>query len=423
MDTVLKIKKNTCCRYLFFLLGFFSTMPILSLWNITIFNVFLGFSFIYLIFNVNKTIKADKELLLILLFTIVNMGFNYLFGDLPKTYEHSMLFSSFFCILMYSVALLLLNKPYCIKMVLEGFKWSCVVQIIWCLMQIFLYKFMELDLNQLVFIDILKGNPEDQYSHYRYGELVCTGFHKHAANLIPILLFSYLKTNKLPLKAICIFVAFYTKSATVIIAICICVAYEFFNFLKKRLLSCAIKINFKKIALALVFIIVLMFFINYVSEFLIEIYDYVFMRIEGMESTNDSSGVHLNYYYSLPLILKATPFMNLLIGYGTGCSGLPYTRMIGQYEDLVWVVESDVLNTLLNYGIIGFVIFYLLMFKIFFKLKKNKNNISFLVLLLIGCGFLYNVQYMWFMFIQICMMEDKNDSKEIKVIKKICYGE
>ena len=105
----------------------------------------------------------------------------------------------------------------------------------------------------------------------------------------------------------------------------------------------------------------------------------------------------MNYYILIPDIIMNNNFINALFGYGLECSGYIYSKMYGQYVGSVWVIESDIVNTLLNVGIIGFVIYYWIIYRIFFVVKanKNKNKYRLFIVVILLSGITYNIQFNW----------------------------
>ena len=110
-----------------------------------------------------------------------------------------------------------------------------------------------------------------------------------------------------------------------------------------------------------------------------------------------SSLTHLSYYLLIPDMIMNNNVINALFGYGLGCSGFIYSKMYGQYVDSVWVIESDIVNTVLNIGIVGFLVHYWIISRITFVVKRNKDKGKYrlFTLVILLSGITYNIQFNW----------------------------
>lgn len=406
----IKIKSS---NILLFMLGLFSTLQILTIFNITIFSYILCMTFVFFIVTHKFKFKKNKYVHIYLICCILTTFFIFLNPDFENRYFKSAIMSFIYTIMVLFIPLSLSNfdeSSYFIK----GFTISCYIQIFWAIFQIAMFNYLNVDINDLIFNGILNYNIEA--SSYRDGMVVCTGLHWHAANLIPIIVYIFLKKN-LFLKIICIFVTYYSKSATMMIALILCMFFLTIYYLKKNY-STPISIKIKLYQFVILTFAIIFIILNFEMIFG-KIYDSINMLVKRFMEINStvggtSSAVHFDYYTSLPDIFSKISIISSFFGVGMSSSGLIFSDLYGQYVEMEWVVESDFVNILLSQGILGFISFYLLMFNIIVYLKKKDyKNMSF-ILVLILCGVTYNVQFHWVILVELILREyDTADEKLI----------
>ena len=290
------------------------------------------------------------------------------------------------------------NKMEVSKALLLGLDWSCRIQLIWCVLQIAAYKLFGQDINWLIFYRLL--NITRDTSQYRNGTLVCTGLHWHAASLVPILVFTFFRHKKLLPKILCIGVAYFSKNATSLIAIFLCVGSQMLIALKKILVDQQGRIRRKNAIITMAAVAVCIALSGVLWAKISEMVLYLLQRFwEALNPSygNESSAAHLGYYTKLPYIFSQIPPWQRLFGTGIGTSGYYFGEFYLQFEGMVWVVESDPVNEILSTGVLGAIAHYTLLFVTMFRLRKAErgNYLYWIFPVLMASGILYNNQFIW----------------------------
>lgn len=406
-------KHHTVIEMLFYLLGIFSTMQIITIFDLTVFNILLVIAFLSLLFCSRFYFrKSEKHIFILAVATIFSL-MSALFGNiLPKEFISSTVMNSAVNILILGVAYMVSsrNDTKLIKAFIKGFYCSCIIQIVWCILQYILYNLGHLDLNKIIFDDLLHMATDT--STYRNGKLVCTGLCWHAATLVPVLLFAYLKTKNWFAKVLYLFIAFESKSATASIAIMICLFFDICFTIKKLLYKRYNKEDGIIFLLATVLLVAVLYLArDRISDNL----GSLIKRVKDIVSTEggNSSAVHFSYYTQLPKIIKEYPIFVSLFGLGVGCSGFAFSDIFNQYVGLVWVVESDYVNIFLSQGLFGLAAYYgIIIYFIRSSRGVSKKNIAYLLIMLL-CGITYNVQFNWVLFFELLTFRAIQSSEDI----------
>ena len=141
-------------RILLYMSGFFSTMYLFQLKSLPLALVFAFlYSCLYLLRKCEHFSIKELNLpfLLFIVSAIITGVLNRVLWDrqfmIVPIYIYSSILLFFYCI---SSAAFSEEKIF-----VKGLKHSCVVHVIWCIIQFGAYTFMKLDINKLVFVDIL----------------------------------------------------------------------------------------------------------------------------------------------------------------------------------------------------------------------------------------------------------------------------
>ena len=285
---------------------------------------------------------------------------------------------------------------------IRGFEWSCKIQLFWCIVQMGAYYVLGLDINTQIFGNLLHTNNET--SQYRNGILACTGLHWHAANLIPVLVYTYFRYKNLFVKLLCLVIVYLTKNATALIAIGGAMGLDLVMFAKRTLCDQHCAIRYKVAVYGMLGVFGLLAVSPILLPKLWEVFQYLFQRIYQIWNPsygNESSTVHFNYYRNLPYILRNIPVQEVLFGSGLNTSGYRFTQFFGQYAQSIWTVESDFVNAFLNKGILGGVLQYAFLCTLIGRLRKTRQTkTACFILVLIVSGFIYDNQFMWVLLLE-----------------------
>jgi len=386
---------------LLFLLGLFSTWQILSVAGFSLSTWFTFLTLGYLVLTRGLDLRKDWLLLAMLVSCLVTTGLS-LFANLPGGYVKAAITG-----VIQRFAVLLLGFYACRddrkggNAFLTGFRFSCHVQIFWCLLQLALFKTVGLDINRTLF------SGAELSSHYRGGTLVCTGLHWHAANMIPIFVYYYFHKPKLWNKALALLVAIGTKNATGLIAAILCLGIDTLLFIWRTLTlrQCSIPRRLAGWGIAAVGLLLLVSPIVFPKVW--ELIEYLLLRLYQAKNPsvgNESSAVHLSYYTLLPRILTGIPLREVIFGSGIGTSGWRFTQFNGQYPDMIWTVESDFTNILLSTGAVGLLLHIAFLCLLIRRLKKAGHTGWICTLLVLAvCGFVYANQFLWVFLVELML--------------------
>ncbi|RQN02448.1 hypothetical protein EHW71_17280 [Clostridium butyricum] len=274
----------------------------------------------------------------------------------------------------------------------KGIIISIIIQINWSLFQYILWKINGIDINKLIFSDILGMISEA--SKFKYGELSVSGLAWHPINMAPILILGYCVFKKWYVRVLIFAIGVITNNSTVLIGLTVCLVLDlFFSFSMK-------KIVLKRKHIVSLFIIILVgilvIFKTDIIEKLISNFIFLYERLTGKFYDGGSTAAHIRYYMSLPDIFRMSSVYKILFGYGDGCSGYVMGTLFNQYTDIgSWAIECDIVNILVSNGLIGFIFFYYWLFKIAISGKKIDKYYFIFIISIIICGVTYNVQYDW----------------------------
>ena len=269
---------------------------------------------------------------------------------------------------------------------------TCTVQVIVCIAQFLLYNGAHIDLNQLVFRDILHmvENP----SQYKLGVFHPSGMCWHSAFMAPIVIIAFVVCD-----------SYFVKTLAVVDAV-ICLGltgmFSIVDFLK-RASKTVRKRTFIAISLIVVAIIPILFCTNIVPVVYDKIVD-IYGRATGAVYDGGSANAHIRYFTAYPNVVKNSSIIQFLFGYGTGNSGYTMSNLYGQYVDLKsWVVETDVMNQIYSNGIIGFILYYSFLLYIAIKGYKLNRKYFILTISIILAGITYNIQFDWVLFMEFLL--------------------
>lgn len=408
-------------RFLF-LLGLFSSLTVIQLGGISLFLIFAYMLFLYGLVRKNLSICINTKFLPFLV-SIVFSFLLSLFSNLPSGYLINNIKGLLNYLIIFVLAFSIVesdNKETCLYELLSGLCCSCRVQSVWIIGQTILWNLLKIDVNKLIFSDIL--GLVEKASQYKGTGYVPTGLCWNAGGIAPILFLGFFLEKRLILKITIAVSAFLTQSATLTIGMSLCIVFMIVYNVSKMNVLVKCKKNISSIFAGLVLILIFLF-VSYRSfgvirqqfDRLWEVFSY---RIDGLlnssSAMDSSTSAHLGYFTNLPYALGHGSFANAFFGFGINCSGFPYSAVTGQYSDQVWIVECDFVNILLNFGIIGFLFFYVWLMGGVLNLRE-KGAIFYAFLVIAFMGITYNLQYIWLIFIELILFSKKVTSSEFSL--------
>lgn len=377
---------------LLYLTGVFSTMYIIRVGGVPISTWLALLSIIVIIIMRKKMVLLGNKYFFMFLCASALTTIFALLSD-TTNFRTQIITFGVMVILYFCVTQMKLLPDHSISMFFYGLRLSCVLHLLWCLIQFLFYELWGIDINNVVFVDML--HMVDTASRYRNGTLAITGFCWHSSNLVPVLLLSCVLLKRWYIWAVTFFIVIYAHSGTALLGVMIAFLLTLFLYMPR------IAARLRKIKISTIFLFVaaiaglVILFVKTDFFYLItEKYQEVYARI--FEGNDMSSQVHMRYYVMLPYIWSKANLIEILFGCGMGCSGVLFSRYFNQYTQLsAWIVESDPMNYLYSVGIVGACLFYSWLIQLICKAQKQNRRYFVLLVCFIICGITYNVQYEW----------------------------
>lgn len=403
-----------------YLLGLFAVMPIVQVYGVSVFLLLVYGYLLYAIATRRLRINLHSKFTPVF-FAICASAVSSIFLSLPTGYFVNNIKGILNIMAIYLLASSMESDEDeagagCRSM-LTAVSDGCKIQIVWIVMQSVCWRFYQLDINNILFNEFF-GMVETA-SQYKATGYVPTGLCWNAGGIAPALILGFFLQKKMIWKIGVLIAAFLTQSLTLIIGTMLAVVLTLVFCPKKGISLSDLLSDRKKAiiasALVLLFIMVAVCNAGVITDGFLRIWDIFSYRISGLlaggSNMDSSTAAHLGYLVNIPLLICTSPFMAVLLGYGVNCSGFHYSRIVGQYPSETWILECDPSNIILNYGIVGFVLYYVWLFKGLASLKNSKCLCS-AFLILIVMGITYNMQYVWVILLEILIFDFHAD--EIK---------
>ncbi len=326
-------------------------------------------------------------------------------GNAVPSYKKAAIVMALFMVPMYfsiSYCYSLIKKnPNYLTLMIKAFKAMCILHLAWIPLQYVMYYFADIDLNKLIFDEIL--NLTEKASFIRSWVYFPSGFTHHSAVLAPLFVIALFLFESLPIRVLIVVNSVICGNSTAMIGVIVAVSMMLiFRLVDKRRMKVK-KIKLRTLIIAMFFIILFVYlFQRYsIANILNDRVLYTWRRLFGGES-DASTSVHLQYFYDYFTVIKNGSLLQTIFGCGEGCSGYYISTLYNRYTDLGnWAIECDIVDIALCKGIIGFVIYYVFFFYVTFKgLKIDRRYFIVMVSILIQ-GFGYNVQWDYVLFIEI----------------------
>lgn len=392
---MLKLSKNFEKGYLT-LYGFFSTMPILTLFDNTWFTWMTIVFVIYVIVIKRTNLKIHKTFYFAVFACSIISAMVCLFTDMPD-YWHNIQPKNVMWEVLFLVVFIYFYKNrtdtdaiYFIK----GVYFAAIFQMCWGVLQFVFYSMFQISINQVIFGDFLHMQTR-MLTQYKGNSIALSGMCWNVGNLAPLIVIGYSLTNSMILKIAFLCFSVISGSRTMLLGMVASVAVECIISVVKRK---------KKIKLRHVLVIVSFFVLGIVTLLCINpvriaVFDKVNDLMQAFSkaslTTQSSARVHARYWTTIPRVTQWSGVIHSLFGYGLGCSGYPFSVLLNQYVGEEWSVECDYISKLWSTGYVGFVVFYTWLGSQIMKAKKI--NPRFLVLFggILAEGITYNVMFNW----------------------------
>ena len=381
-----------------------SSMFVLQIANYTL---FLWMQIAYVIFMClfKKKIRIHHNTSINLIF--VSLFFFFLMSQLssmPDSYKKTAIIMPLMLLPLYfSTAFIeryIKRNPLITSKIVHFFKIGIGIQIIWFAFQIVAYSVFHMDINKTVFVDML--HLVDNASFIRNWTYYPSGLSWHSATLAPLFVLGIIIFDNLYIRIIIIIEAVLCGNATTFIGVLLCVVmmlgYSIFFekhhwFTQKALFS----------FIAVVALIPVIIYVFNVGELVTSKVVLLWSRLFGL-GQDSSSAAHLAYFSDYFSITKRSSFIQVLFGYGYGCSGFPITQIYNRYASLTnWSIECDVIDILVARGIVGFLIYYGFLINILIKGMKIDYRYVVLMSVILFQGLGYNIQFDYVFLLEIVL--------------------
>ncbi|MBV4432326.1 O-antigen ligase family protein [Clostridium tyrobutyricum] len=382
-------------RKCFYLLGVFSTfnavminignnqLAILNFILLLLIIIQAYYKKLHLIFYQYKY----PMLMILFIFLISSLG-SFYFIDREWANE-SIVGPIKYIILLFPIFILYNDREliYYKKYFLKGLYVSTIIQLIWEILQIILWKKYSFSLNNYIFQDLLHISVNHAWTFLDGQIFRPSGISWEPANLAVALVIGFILSKNFIIKLFFSIGILISTSRTGIIIWIVCIIIYLFIYLKKKIF---IKLKHIFPILIVFILIIIVFNLNhqYILQYLTESLSRFITSDKSSNSTN-SALTHFGYYkFSFDIFTKENIFQ-ILFGYGTSIAGYPYSKYYQMYTWLgPWTPESDFITILFGNGIIGFLLYYTFIIKNIFYNRKNINEFLILISIILA-GILY----------------------------------
>lgn len=389
VDTIRPLK----LKYILILsMGIFSTMPILGIpfggRYITVFSITFILNFCNIVWEVFRKnqfsfmlTSIKKVYLIFLIWPIMS----YLIGlvYMPKEW-HSSMTSYIIRVIEYLLLTILLyidNDKENARMFGKGLFYGIVVNAVWSIFEAISYYFFSESLNDILFSSYLGLNREILLWN-RYGGIRVSGLNydpAHLGGILPILLFCGLAKKNIYIIVLSIISLVFSQSTTALVG-CIA-AIAIFLLIRRKRTKKRLKLKLSLFAGIVIMIFVSIIMISYertINHFINSIIENIGGYIERINtiylgSANRIEPREVYYTQAINRLLERNPIVSL-IGSGLGTSMYPFRNVSGLFatgaQSTVTEIETNYIAYLFDLGIIGFIIYIVLLIKGFLKFMR-----------------------------------------------------
>lgn len=373
----------------FALMCLFSTTPIISIRGI---NAFILFQIIFIFTNLNVNKKRLHINTLYFLFFLSMLFTVYFIGNSGisnnwKTPNNNIIIKQFILLLAYIFSSTYITSTK-VSLIKKFFCYAIIIHFLWSILQFFLFSWKGIDLNDLIFNQILHTRDSLSTSVIVDNVIRPTGLSWHTSNFIPLIAIGYFLCPNIYIRLMLLCMAIFSSSSTSIITFILC---TLLNLTDKKTNSA--KFKKKKIIYLTITLILILLLYNNFSELINNSVIRSYERISSSILFEGTPDPHLAYYLTLPDVWDKMSLTRKLFGFGPLGSGYMYNLLYNRFNYLdFWVVESDIINILLGFGITGFLLFYSWLFYTAKKGWKIDRKYTYIFIVLIISGFFYNIQ-------------------------------
>lgn len=303
---------------------------------------------------------------------------------------------------------------------MKGMIWAVPIQFFWIIFQSLSWSLFHIKLNSILF-------GVSVYNEGTQG-ITLTGLSWERADTAFLFAVATAYTKNPFIRAMALIGTVMTTSRSGLLLIAMVYIYELLKSIphlasrvklkRKTLLRLMVSIG----ALGVLIIILQHIHIPAVDTFLLKLSQLI-TRLGGLFTDTSEYGVkrvdpHKMYFLWLPDTLKQSNLQQLLIGSGTRISGWMYTQLYHRFPNYgPWNVECDFVALILGNGILGFLIYYVMLLKSFFDTKSEAQK-KIIILFVVGSFFYqFFTSTLGFLLIVFAFNREKDEN----YASHICY--
>lgn len=405
--------------YIFCILNSISGLQIRGISLNTIFvGLFAAYVFIAYLKHSDKTLVFGKKDYYA--FYIISAGISCLFS-LFNTYvlPHRAIVRSYLinCIIYFLIFIMLRNckktykKEFC-ETFKDGLIYAARIQAVWGILQLILLYSLHININQILFVDILhSSNSRDWIMGFYNGNIWnmrITGLNFENSMFALVVCIGMVLENSLIFKILLMITAILSLSRTGWIMVAGYTCYLLFKWYKTHDKKIS-KNRFTRIAMTVILVVVTLAIVYSRSSAIQRQVANILIRLNDSTALTVSASRHILYYpYGIKLWASDANLLQKLFGYGMRCSGVAFSQNanavasvgIREHFNSAWAVECDFIGLLLGGGLLTFYCYYAALFKVL-RDKLNIYREVIFILLLGGLAYHYHsISYV--VFILMC---------------------
>lgn len=403
------IRQLTIDEILLFIYGFLGTMPIISIAGKTL---WIYLTLLVVMWNV-MVILADKELkftysetatplVIITIFTLLS-AFSCIMGNLSEVWKSTQSNKIILEICYLLIFVMYANKDRIslLKNYVKGVYYATIVHMLWACGQLVVKTVTNDTLNNIIFVKMLHMAADMstvEEAHHLPG--LCW----HSSNMAPLLVFGF-AMSKTPVLKIAFFgISIICGSRTATLGVILCALIQIIRLIYMNGGTYKLPAKIAQIGVAIFSVAFLGFCFSGLAQNYIEMLMGAFERFMATFDGNEgSAGMHSSYWTSILDVTNMSSILNVLLGYGIDCSGYVFSKLFGYYKGTQWVCETDTINFLWSYGIIGMSLRYLWYIVSIGRCRRIDNRYLDFFIPLLLMGVTYNVMYNWCIMLIYCL--------------------
>lgn len=272
-----------------------------------------------------------------------------------------------------------------------GLLWAVPIQFVWLILQSLSWNLAHIKLNTVVFgVNVYNEGIDG---------ITLTGLSWERADTALLFAIATALSRNVYIRAMSIIGIVLTSSRSGLVLVLMIYAYEFLKSVINSLKHMRIRYKTLKLCVIVILclivaIIVLQFVhISFLDSILNKL-EQLMVRMAGLITDKSQYGTnqvdpHKLYFVWLPETLRQSTFLQLVLGSGTRISGWMYTQIFNRFPDYgPWDVECDFVALILGNGILGFILYYLMLI-VAFVLSESEQHKK-VIILFFGGSFLYH---------------------------------